>query len=332
MVNCKQDWGQYPVTVFLIDDQKSVTKAIQKMLNHVEHLNFHACNNPLKAMDEILKIGPTVILLDIHMPMMDGFDILRQLQTHEATQDIPVLILTIDTSAATKQKAFAMGTDDYLIKTPCKTELLLRLRYHTRAYIDHLEREATLQALQEKKQELKTLIKKLELSSYQDSLTEIPNRRSFDEAFHREWQRAMRETTALSLIFIDIDHFKQYNDFYGHLAGDDCLKEVAQGLMQVFKRPTDLFARYGGEEFVALLPNTDAMGAVYIAEKLRLQTMALKLEHEKSSTADCITISLGIVTTIPMVKHQPRKFAHMADEALYEAKQQGRNQTVCKSI
>ncbi|HID35840.1 MAG TPA: GGDEF domain-containing protein [Ghiorsea sp.] len=154
----------------------------------------------------------------------------------------------------------------------------------------------------------------------------------FDEAFHREWQRAMRETTALSLIFIDIDHFKQYNDFYGHLAGDDCLKEVAQGLMQVFKRPTDLFARYGGEEFVALLPNTDAMGAVYIAEKLRLQTMALKLEHEKSSTADCITISLGIVTTIPMVKHQPRKFAHMADEALYEAKQQGRNQTVCKSI
>ncbi|MCF6208659.1 MAG: diguanylate cyclase [Ghiorsea sp.] len=332
MVSCKQDWGQYPATVFLIDDQKSVSKAVQKMLSDVEHMNFHACNHPLNAMDEILKVGPTVILLDIHMPMMDGFDILQQLQTHEATRDIPTLILTIDTSVDTKQKAFAMGADDYLIKTPCKTELVLRLRYHTRAYVDHLEREATLQALQEKKQELNKLVLQLEQSSYQDSLTQIPNRRAFDEAFHREWQRALRETTALSLIFIDIDHFKQYNDFYGHLAGDDCLKEVAQALKNTLKRPTDLLARYGGEEFVALLPNTHGQGAMLLADRLRKSILALQLEHQKSSTSDVLTISLGIVTTSPMIKHHARDFVHTADEALYEAKKAGRNCVICKSI
>lgn len=332
MGNAKQDWSLYPVTVFLIDDQQSVTKAIKKMLQYDEHIDFHACNEPAQAMREILKVGPTVILLDIHMPMVDGFDILKQLQANEATVDIPVLMLTVETNPEIKIKAFDLGADDYLIKIPHKTELLLRLRYHTRAYVDHLEREATLRALTEKKKELKNLITQLKKASYMDSLTHIPNRRSFDEAFYREWQRALRDTSALSLIFIDVDYFKKYNDFYGHLAGDDCLKEVAQSLQKNLKRPTDMLARYGGEEFVVILPSTDAKGATKVAETLRNHIATLNLEHQDSEISDFVTISLGIVTTIPMLKHQPRDYIHTADKALYQAKQQGRNQVVCKSI
>jgi len=332
MVSAKQDWSLYPVTVLLIDDQRSVTKSIKKMLKHTEHLDFHACNDPTQAIDMVLSIGPTVILLDIHMPVIDGFEILTKLQEHEATQDIPVLMLTIDNSNETKRKSLALGANDYLIKTPDKTELELRLRYHTRAYVDHLEREANYDALVESKKKLKETIKQLERSSFEDCLTQVPNRRAFDDAFHREWHRALRETDALSLIFIDVDYFKPYNDFYGHLAGDDCLHEIAQALNNLVKRPTDLFARYGGEEFVVLLPNTDASGATHLAEKLRLKVEALNLEHQKSEICDYVTISLGVVTTIPMVKHHPRDFIHVADEALYKAKQQGRNQVVCKSI
>ncbi len=332
MGNLKQDWSQYPVTALLIDDQQSVTKSIQKLLKHTEHIRLYTCNTPTDAIDDILSIGPTVILLDIHMPIMDGFSILKQLQQNEIIKNIPTIILTIDASIETKKKAFMLGANDYLIKTPDKTELTLRLRYHTKAYIDHLERESTLRILQEKKSELKSLVKKLQISSYQDSLTLVANRRAFDEAFEREWSRAMRETSPLSLVFIDLDYFKQYNDFYGHLAGDDCLKEVAQTLKNISQRPTDLFARYGGEEFVLLLPNTDATGAIHIAEKLRRKVMALNLEHQASKVCDFVTISLGIATTIPMIKHQPRDFIHGADRALYTAKKQGRNQVVCKSI
>ncbi|MDX8381347.1 MAG: diguanylate cyclase [Ghiorsea sp.] len=328
----RQDWSKYPVTVLLIDDQQSVCKAISKVLADVEYFDFHACSDPTQAIAEILRIGPTVILLDIHMPIMDGFDILKQLQDHDAIRDIPTVILTVDDNAKTKNRAFELNAIDYLIKVPDKTELVVRLRNHTRAYIDHLEQAATLTALREKEQKLNIVIKALELSSYEDALTQVPNRRSFDDAFHREWQRALRETMPLSVVLIDIDFFKLYNDFYGHLAGDDCLREVAQCLAQTLQRPTDSFARYGGEEFVAILPSTDATGAIKVAEMMRLAVVSLNLEHIQSTVGDCVTISLGIVTTIPMIKHHPRKFINSADSALYEAKEQGRNRVVCKSI
>ncbi len=332
MGNINQDWSKYPVTVFHLDDQRSVTKSVKKKLKHVPHLDFHECNDPNIALEQILNIGPTVILLDLLMPITSGYDILRQLNSNEATQDIPVLILTTDNSAEAHQKAFELGADDYLIKVPDKTEMIVRLRYHTRSYIDHLERIAIYNALLETKKKLKETVKKLKRLSLEDNLTGIPNRRAFDQYFEVEWQRAMRETTALSLLLIDVDFFKQYNDFYGHLAGDDCLRNIAQGLKGMLQRPSDLLARYGGEEFIALLPNTDALGAIHIAEKLRLKVISLNLEHRASDICDVVTVSIGVVTTIPMIKHQPRDYIHAVDNALYAAKKQGRNRTVCKSI
>ena len=133
MVSNKQDWSKYPESVFHLDDQRSVTKSVKKMLKHTPHIHFHECNDPKLAIEQILNIGPTVILLDLHMPIMDGFDVLQQLQTHEATQDIPVLILTMDTGIESHKKAFELGANDYLMKIPTKMELVLRLRYHTRS-------------------------------------------------------------------------------------------------------------------------------------------------------------------------------------------------------
>lgn len=332
MASSKQDESQYPVTVFYLDDQRSVTKSVKKMLQHAPHLYFHECNAPELAIQHILNIGPTVILLDLHMPEIDGFEILSQLQTHEAIQDIPVLILTIDTSITSKQRAFELGASDYLIKIPCEAELMLRLRYHTRVYINHLEREAKHQALLEKQRKLQAMMTKAEQASLEDSLTKVANRRAFDQYFTVEWQRAMRETTPLSLMFIDIDHFKAYNDFYGHVAGDDCLKQVAQALHTTLQRPTDLLARYGGEDFVVLLPNTHGQGAMLIADRLRKAVLSLHLEHQQSLTNVVVSISLGIVTTSPMIKHHANDFIQAANQALNQSKQAGRNCVTCKSI
>jgi len=332
VTNIQEKWGQYPVTVYLVDDQRSVTMGMRKILEDVPFMNFHACNNPEQALAEILVLGPTVILLDMHMPVLDGFDLLKILREHDITHGIPVLMLSVDFCSATKEQAFDLGADDYLIKTPDKTELVARLRYHTRAYIDHLEREAAVVALEESRSKLKNTVAMLERISSLDGLTDVANRRFFDEVFKREWQRSLRETSALSLVFIDLDYFKQYNDHYGHLAGDDCLKEVAKAMNNALKRPTDLLARYGGEEFVVLLPNTHGQGAMLIAERLRKAIEALNLEHKDSEACDCVTASLGVVTTSPMIKHQPHDLLDAADQALYQAKDQGRNQVICKSI
>ncbi|MBL4774534.1 MAG: diguanylate cyclase, partial [Mariprofundus sp.] len=145
-----------------------------------------------------------------------------------------------------KAEAFGKGADDYLVKMPHKIELLARLRHHSRTYIEHLERELAIRKLQQERVKLAEAYRKLERLASVDGLTNIANRRHFDEVFDVEWSRAMRETEPLSLLMIDIDCFKQYNDSYGHLAGDECLKLVAASLQQHLQRPTDLVARYGG--------------------------------------------------------------------------------------
>ncbi len=201
----------------------------------------------------------------------------------------------------------------------------MRLRYHTRAYIDHLEREANYKSLQSAKKQLKLL-------SYQDETTLIPDRRAFDALFHREWQRSLRETIALSVMFLDIDYFHRYNEFYGRLAGDDCLKEVVTSVQKKLQRPTDFLARYDSETLAIILPCTHGHGAMLVAERLRKGIESLNLEHQTADTFDFVSISVGVATTSPMIKHRPQEFIQMARQALLEAKQLGRNQVICKSI
>ena len=325
MSHNEQVWEKYPVTIFVLDDQRSFTNSLKKSLSDTPFLHLHTCNQPEDALEQILNIGPTVILLDIHMPIIDGFSILKQLKADEATKHIPALILSVDTDHATRKKAYESGALDYLIKTPDIDELVVKLRHHTRAYIDHLEHDAMQASLVDARNRLKEL-------SPTDPLTNVGNRCSFETLFIQEWQRALRETIALSLIFVDIDRFRHYNSFYGRMVGDDCLKEVAIALKNQLQRPSDFIGRYENDQFVILLPNTHSQGAMLLAEQLRKGIQSLNLEHQDSDLSDFVSISLGVATTSPMVKHKTFDFLNTAEEALREAKSLGMNMVISKSL
>jgi diguanylate cyclase (GGDEF)-like protein/PAS domain S-box-containing protein len=177
-------------------------------------------------------------------------------------------------------------------------------------------------------QQLEQANRELQQLSVMDSLTQIANRRKFDQYIAQEWTRLSRERSPLALILCDIDHFKLYNDTYGHPAGDRCLIEVAQAISKVIKRPCDLLARYGGEEFVLVLPQTPLEGAKYLAQQIRLQVEALKIPHQHSSVDLYVTISLGVSSCIPHSDFNFEVLIAAADQGLYQAKEMGRNQAV----
>lgn len=172
----------------------------------------------------------------------------------------------------------------------------------------------------------------LQRLSSMDDLTDIANRRSFDQYLHREWKQAKRSKTSLSLIMLDVDYFKQYNDTYGHQAGDQCLQKVAQVLESVVQRPRDLVARYGGEEFAIILPETDVEGATLVAEQIRRSIEELRIPHKASDTFEYITISLGVTSIIPNSQNKVKDFVGLADRALYQAKEKGRNKVEVKTF
>lgn len=180
-------------------------------------------------------------------------------------------------------------------------------------------------------EQLMRLQKELEELSFKDGLTGIANRRRFDSLFNVEWASARRTQKPISLMMIDIDFFKQYNDHYGHIRGDDCLKAVAQALSDVAARPRDFLARFGGEEFALVLPETDARGAEHIAARCREAVLAQKIPHESSTVADAVTVSIGVGTMTPSAEDEPLTFLEDVDRALYRAKQSGRNSLVVSS-
>jgi diguanylate cyclase (GGDEF)-like protein len=181
--------------------------------------------------------------------------------------------------------------------------------------------------LENKERQLQQLNKELEQLSMQDSLTGIANRRMFDQALEREWFRALRNGQPISLMMVDIDHFKLYNDYYGHLEGDACLIRIAQTLNEIAKRGVDLCARYGGEEFVLLLPGTKSKDALHLAEDCRNRIIEEGLPHDPSEVSDVVTISIGVCTVTPSGDSQPTSLIREADKLLYKAKAKGRNRT-----
>jgi len=324
-----------PVThpiVLLVDDQNTINLALQSMLASENDIELHFCKYAKQAVAMAVELQPTVILQDLNMPEINGLELLHSYKNHEAIADVPILMLSGTDSVEVKAEAFGQGADDYMVKMPHKIELLARLRHHTKSFIAHQERETVLRELEEEKKKLALAYQELERLASVDGLTDIANRRYFDEAFAKEWSRAMRETESLSLLMIDVDYFKQYNDSYGHLAGDECLKLIASTLQQHLQRPTDLLARFGGEEFVVALPGTHARGAMKVAERIRKAVLALQLPHEDSAPLDLVSISLGVATVAPMLKHQPSELLQLADKALYEAKDAGRNQVICAGL
>lgn len=324
----------HPV-VLLVDDQAIVAEAIRRMLADETDIEFHYCQEPVKAVGKANEIKPTIILQDLVMPEVDGYTLLRFYRGNPATSGTPVIVLSSREDPKDKRQAFENGASDYLVKLPDKIELIARIRAHSKTYQLQLQRDEAYREMKKLQEQLTESHKKLEESnatllrlSTMDGLTGIANRRHFDETLLLEWKAGLRKNTILSVIILDIDFFKKYNDGYGHQGGDDCLKEVAKTLKDSLHRPGDFIARYGGEEFVAILPDTDAKGAAMIAEQMRTNIAAKNIPHAYSDVAGHVSISLGVAAMQPDQSASPAEIIAKADGALYKAKEQGRNRYV----
>jgi two-component system chemotaxis family response regulator WspR len=317
--------------VLLVDDQLMIGEAVRRAFAGHHDIDFHFCANPAEAIAVAEQIGPTVILQDLVMPGVDGLALVRTYRAHNLTRDIPIIVLSTKEEPDIKSAAFAAGANDYLVKLPDKLELIARVRYHTKSYLNQLQRDEAYRALRESQQQLLQINMELQRLNNIDGLTGLTNKRCMLEFIESEWRRAARERVPLSILMLDVDDFKRYNDTYGHLAGDEVLKQIANSIQSAVRRPGDVAARFGGEEFIVLLPTTPEQGAHAMGEKLREGIAELRLEHSASSVTDHVTVSVGGASTIPVPGSDYSSLIEAADRALYSAKRGGRDRVITRS-
>lgn len=290
--------------ILIVDDAPTNVKILAEALRHDYRIKVETSGEAALATARSVP-RPDLILLDIMMPEMDGYEVLRRLKNDPATQKIPVIFVTAKASENDEETGFNLGAVDYITKPFSIAITKARVRNHIA---------------------LKLQADMLEELSLIDPLTHIHNRRFLDERLETEWKRSLRDGEPLSILMIDIDHFKSYNDHYGHGTGDDCLRQVAGTLMDGVFRPGDVVARYGGEEFVIILPQTDSQAAGRIAEQLRERILDLNIPHAYSAAGARISVSIGCATTGTDVDiTSSTQLLQKADEMLYRSKALGRN-------
>jgi len=319
------------VNILIVDDKPGNILVLEGILETLE-CNIITASSGNIALGLMLEYDFALVLLDVQMPEMDGFETATLMKGSERTKVLPIIFVT----AISKEqwcifKGYEVGAVDYLFKPiepivlKSKVKVFLELQEQKRL----LKKQAELLEIKVKElMDLKQVNCYLENLSNLDGLTGIPNRRYFDQIIETSWKNSMREQEHLALVMVDIDYFKDYNDNYGHLKGDDCLILVAKTLLSSIKRPIDFVARYGGEEFMAVLPDTDKEGALLVAERMRKGVEQLALTHEYSESAACVTISIGVAEIIPQPSDLILEFIKNVDTALYQAKLDGRNR-VC---
>lgn len=298
--------------MLIVDDNKQNIEMLMELF-HGEY-RIAAARNATRALKVAFSDAPPdIILADIIMPGMDGYEFCAQIKEDLRTKNIPVIFVTAVSEVMDQNRGFALGAVDYITKPFHPPVVKARVKLHL-----NLKRKQDL----------------LEKYAFIDALTEIPNRRRFDEVMLKEWNRACRSTYPLSLILIDIDHFKKYNDTYGHGQGDDCLRRVAVAMSRSLRRAGDFVARYGGEEFAVVLPDTPAPQALEAAKNILSAVDELNIAHKSSSVALHVTISLGIATITPDDSKSALELKDLieaADKKLYEAKSLGRHTIACYS-
>lgn len=275
-----------------------------------------------KAIEIFQAERPDIVLLDIILPDTDGFAVAQRLRALEENGGwTPIIFLSSLNKDADIERGIAAGGDDYLAKPISEVVLGAKIRAMQRI----IQMRTSLVVLARKLDAANHELKRLSAS---DGLTGIPNRRLFDEYIAREWRRARRGSTSIAMIMCDVDHFKLYNDTYGHQAGDDCLRRVAGAIQKAMERASDIVARYGGEEFAVVLPETQIGGALFMAEKIRHAIHELHIPHSGSQSGQ-ITLSIGIAASVPGEHNPPDELIEAADRALYQAKHDGRDR-VCR--
>lgn len=321
-------------TLLVVDDERFNLNVLKDLLE--PDYDLLLAKSGEQALQRVLSIPhPDLILLDIMMPGLDGYQVLERLKADPATREIPVIFVTAMSEETDEAKGLALGAVDYITKPISPAVVQARIRTHltlrrSMVALQDMNKEIVSlnTLLEEKNCELLKLNSVLQNMAMLDGLTGIPNRRHFDNYLEQEWNRSVRDHSCLSLILIDIDFFKPFNDHYGHAAGDVCLKQVAQALAHTMTRTIDLVARYGGEEFVCLLPGTNGNGLVTVGNRLRESIRSLGLAHHHSKVASHVTISLGGVSMTPSRDILPGTLIQSADERLYQAKKEGRDRLV----
>lgn len=288
--------------ILLVDDAMENIQILNQALQD-EHDVLFAMSGK-EALQITQRQMPDLILLDAMMPGMDGYAVCNALRSDDATRDIPIIFVTALHTPEDETRALSSGAADFISKPVNAAVVRARVRTQlTVKFQSDALRELTLT----------------------DALTGVANRRAFDERLLAEWRRCARSQVPIGLILVDIDHFKNFNDAYGHQAGDTCLKLAGEAMARAGKRPQDMLARYGGEEFALMLPHEDLAGAETVARRVLDEIATLAIPHERSSVGTVLTVSMGVVSVVPDDQVEPTILVRRADALLYEAKANGRN-------
>jgi len=296
--------------ILVIEDSKLNQEILKRILKKQYNLNF--AQDGIEALEKAKTEQPDLILLDLILPGIDGFEVLQELKKNDITRSIPVIIITGRTNPEEEVKGLQSGAVDYITKP-----------FH----------EVVVKARVETQERILKQMRIIEEYGLIDTLTNIPNRRQFDQVLVREWNRSIRDKKPFSLLMIDVDHFKMYNDSYGHQQGDVALKAVAETITISLKRKIDIAARWGGEEFAVLLPNTSTEGALLVGECIRenIESLSIPFIVEGDDSYHNITVSIGAAVNDPLQSKSMFDLILQADKALYKAKDLGRNRVVADS-
>jgi diguanylate cyclase (GGDEF)-like protein len=295
--------------LLVVDDQPINIRVINELFR--AECDMYMATNGEQAIALSKSLHPDLILLDIMMTGIDGLEVCRRLKSDPETAAIPIIFITAKVDETEEALGLELGAVDYICKPLNPAIVRARVKTHLTLKIqtDYLEGLARF-----------------------DGLTGIANRRSFDERLAQAWNQACREAGTLSLLMIDIDYFKRYNDHLGHLQGDECLRQVAEAIAQSVNRTYDMAARYGGEEFACILPETNSQGALRVAKQIQNNMTQLAIPHPNSEVSRHITLSIGVATLHPRIGSEAIELVALADEQLYQAKKNGRNQVHCQPI
>ncbi len=295
------------MSLLIVDDNPGMIQVAARLLEGLGSLKF--ATNGEAALAQMREAPPDLVLLDAEMPGMNGFQVCELMQQDPVLAEVPVIFVTGHSEAEFELKGLEAGAVDFIAK-PIRGPLLLA----------RVKTQLRIKGMQDQLRQWASI----------DGLTGIANRRTFDDTFAREWKRAARTGDALCLLMLDVDHFKRFNDHYGHPAGDACLRSVAQALRGVVRRPADLVARVGGEEFAILLPHTTGAGAEQVAADVLQAVRSLGIAHAKSSTAAWVTVSVGIGVCDAggAAAGSAADLTRCADQALYHAKGAGRDRAM----
>ncbi|WP_045858352.1 response regulator [Teredinibacter purpureus] len=297
--------------ILLVEDSPTLRHATCTYIRKAGHDPVVAkCGE--EALQIVDKNPIDLIIMDVEMPGLDGFETTRLIREWLGSHWVPIIFVTAHNQEESLREGIEAGGDDYLIKPVSSVILSAKIR--------------AMERIVDMRNKLNQANEELTFLSEKDSLSGLYNRRTFDMKAEEHWKLATRSQEPVSLLLLDIDHFKLYNDEYGHQSGDECIRLISTALRRCLNRPGDIVARYGGEEFIALLPNTPEAGALHVAEHVRKTIEALHIKHRGSRESDRVTVSVGLslanFTTGTSLSHQ----ISLADKALYKSKRRGRNQ------